>query len=217
MNKVKTKNRISEFGEVFTNEREVNAMIDLVKQEVVRVESRFLEPACGDGNFLIEVLRRKLEVVKNRYSKNLDGYEKYSVLAISSIYGVEILQDNVEICKLRLFDYWNREYTNIFKKQCDDNSRISVKYILDKNILNGDALTLKQANGEPIIFSEWSSVNGVFFKRREYRLDEMIEGHQEQISIFMDEWEYDNEIKAFIPKPIREYPPVHFKKVNNYE
>lgn len=89
-------------------------MIDLVKQEVVRIESRFLEPACGDGNFLIEVLRRKLEVVKNRYSKNSDDYEKYSFLAISSIYGVEILQDIVEICKLRLFDYWSREYTNIY-------------------------------------------------------------------------------------------------------
>lgn len=89
-------------------------MIDLVKQEVVRIESRFLEPACGDGNFLIEVLRRKLEVVKNRYSKNSDDYEKYSFLAISSIYGVEILQEIVEICKLRLFDYWSREYTNIY-------------------------------------------------------------------------------------------------------
>lgn len=89
-------------------------MIDLVKQEVVRIESRFLEPACGDGNFLIEVLRRKLEVVKNRYSKNSDDYEKYSFLAISSIYGVEILQEIVEICKLRLFDYWSREYTKIY-------------------------------------------------------------------------------------------------------
>lgn len=188
-------------------------MIDLVEQEAERIDSRFLEPACGDGNFLIEVLRRKLNVVKSRYSKNHDDYERYSVIAITSIYGVELLEDNVQICRERLFDFWNEEYSDVCKKNANDECRLSVKFILSKNILNGDALTLKKTNGDPIIFSEWSAINSVLVKRRDYRLDEMIEGHEEQISIFMNGWEYDEEIKAFIPKPVKEFQPVHYKQV----
>lgn len=98
----KSKNRVADFGEVFTNEREVNAMLDLVKHETERIDSRFLEPACGDGNFLAEVLRRKLAVVRSRYGKNPDDYERYSVIAVSSIYGVELLEDNTKECRKRL-------------------------------------------------------------------------------------------------------------------
>ena len=94
----KSKQRVADHGEVFTAEREVNAMLDLVKQETERIESRFLEPACGDGNFLAEILRRKMAVVKARYGKHPDDYEKYTVLAVTSIYGVDILQDNVDEC-----------------------------------------------------------------------------------------------------------------------
>ncbi|MFW0885015.1 DNA methyltransferase, partial [Candidatus Acidulodesulfobacterium sp. H_13] len=93
---VKSKKRVADHGEVFTSEREVNAMLDLVKQETERIDSRFLEPACGTGNFLVEILRRKLEVVKNRYKKSQSEYERYAVIAVSSIYGVDLLQDNVE-------------------------------------------------------------------------------------------------------------------------
>lgn len=91
---IKSKERVTEHGEVFTNEREVNAMLDLVKDETERIESRFLGPACGDGNFLIEILRRKLAVVKRQYGRSRSDYEKYSILALSSIYGVDILEDN---------------------------------------------------------------------------------------------------------------------------
>lgn len=98
----KSKQRVADHGEVFTAEREVNAMLDLVKQETERIDSRFLEPACGDGNFLAEILRRKLAVVKSRYGKNTDDYERYAVIAITSIYGVDILQDNVEECRYLL-------------------------------------------------------------------------------------------------------------------
>ena len=98
---VKSKQRVEEHGEVFTNDREVNAMLDLVKQETERIDSRFLEPACGDGNFLAEVLRRKLEVVGKRYGRSQLEYERYAFVAVSSIYGVDILQDNVEDCRER--------------------------------------------------------------------------------------------------------------------
>jgi hypothetical protein len=214
---VKSKKRVADHGEVFTAQREVNAMLDLVKHETERIDSRFLEPACGDGNFLAEVLRRKLAIVKGRYGKNPDDYERYSVIAVTSIYGVELLKDNTIECRKRLFELWNSEYTNVTGAYSNDECRKAVNFILDKNILNGDALSLKQVNGDPIVFAEWTSLNGVLLKRRDFRLDEMLEGHKEQITIFMSEWEYDDEVKAMIPKAIKEFPPVHYKKVNQYE
>ena len=213
----KSKQRITDHGEVFTAEREVNAMLDLVKQETERIESRFLEPACGDGNFLAEILQRKLTVVKSRYGKHAADYERYSVIAITSIYGVDILQDNVEDCRKRLFEIWDKDYTAICKKEVNDDCRDAVRYILRHNILCGDALTLKQADDSPIIFAEWSAVNGCMMKRRDFRLDQMLEGHQEQITLFMTDWEYDEEIQAFIPLPIREFPPIHYRRVQQYE
>ena len=98
---IKSKDRVANHGEVFTNIREVNAMLDLVKDETHRIDSRFLEPACGTGNFLIEVLRRKLEVVESRYKKSKIEFERYSILALSSIYGIDILEDNLKECKTR--------------------------------------------------------------------------------------------------------------------
>ncbi|MBQ9041046.1 MAG: SAM-dependent DNA methyltransferase, partial [Clostridia bacterium] len=104
---VKSKTRVADHGEVFTAQREVNAMLDLVKQETERIDSRFLEPACGDGNFLAELLQRKLAAVKARYKKSPADFEKYAVVAVTSIYGVDILQDNVQACRARLFDIWD--------------------------------------------------------------------------------------------------------------
>ena len=109
---VKSKQRVAAHGEVFTAEREVKAMCDLVADECSRIDSRFLEPACGNGNFLAEVLRRKLEVVKRRYGKSRHEYERYAVLALSSLYGVDILSDNAEECRIRLLNLWNEEYYN---------------------------------------------------------------------------------------------------------
>jgi hypothetical protein len=214
---IRTKKRVADHGEVFTSDREVNAMLDLVKQETERIESRFLEPACGNGNFLAEILRRKLKIVKDRYKRSPSDYEKYAVLAITSIYGVEILQDNAQECRDRLYEIFNCEYTAICKKEASDECREAVKFILKRNILCGDALTLKTVDGEPIIFSEWSLVTGNFIKRRDFRLDEMLNGHDEQMSLFMADWEYDEEIKAFIPKPIREFPLIHYRRVQLHE
>ena len=92
---------------MFTNPREVNAMLDLVKQETERIDSRFLEPACGDGNFLVEILRRKLAVVHRQYRRSALDFEKYSLLALSSVYGVELLPDNAASCRERLFQIWD--------------------------------------------------------------------------------------------------------------
>lgn len=214
---VKSKQRVADHGEVFTAEREVNAMLDLVKPETERIDSRFLEPACGEGAFLTEILRRKLTTVKAQYGKSPYDYERYAVLAVTSIYGVDILQDNVEVCRRRLFEIWDKAYTVAVKEQANDPCREAVRFILRKNILCGDALTMRQADGSPIIFAEWGLVTGNQIKRRDYALDELLTGHEEQMSIFMAGWEYDEETKAFIPAPVREYPVVDYRRLAEYE
>ncbi len=228
---VKSRQRVQDHGEVFTNEREVNAMLDMVKQETERIDSRFLEPACGDGNFLAEVLTRKLNVVDSRYRKSLPEWEKYAFIAAGSIYGVELLGDNVASCRARLLGIVEAGYTRAAKGNQNPNFILAVKYALNRNILNGNALSLKavDSNGadtdEPIIFSEWSIVVGDKVKRRDFRLDEMLEGSasQQQFSLFgasgtpTSEWEVDKDTGALIPKPIREYPPVSFYEVMNVE
>ena len=214
---VKSKQRVADHGEVFTAEREVKAMCDLVKPETERIDSRFLEPACGEGAFLTEILRRKLAVVKRQYSKNPAEYEKYSVIAITSLYGVDILEDNAEICRQKLFGIWNAEYTANAKNQTNDQCRKTVRFILHKNILCGDALTLRQADGSPIVFAEWSLVTGNLVKRRDYELSQLLEGHEEQVSLDMVGWQYDKEVQAFIPALVREYPPTDYRRLADYE
>ena len=150
---VKSKQRVTDHGEVFTNEREVNAMLDLVKQETERIDSRFLEPACGNGNFLAEVLRRKLAVVDSRYSKSQVEWERYSVIAVSSIYGVDILEDNAQECRDRLLGIYTDWYSKVFKQVKNECIR-SVRFLLSRNILWGDALDFTNPESkQPIIFS----------------------------------------------------------------
>jgi len=212
IHQVKSRRRVTDHGEVFTSEREVNAMLDLVKQETERIESHFLEPACGSGNFLVEVLRRKLEVVKNRYKKCQFEYERYSMIALSSIYGIDILEDNVEECQERLFDILNMQYTKFYKKNCNELYGESAKYILKKNIIWGDALTLKTVDEkDPIVFAEWSAVNGSMIKRRDYTLANLLENQPiDEPNLFSDMGE-----RAFIPTPVAEFPPVHFLQISN--
>lgn len=214
---VRTKQRVTAHGEVFTSEREVKAMCDLVKQETERIESRFLEPACGNGNFLAEVLDRKLAVVKTRYGRSPTDYERYAVVALSSLYGVELLEDNAQECRERLFSIWNEAYTAAANKYANDQCREAARFILKKNILCGDALTMRQADGNPIVFAEWSLVTGNLVKRRDFELDELLSGHTEQMTLDMVGWEYDEEVEAFIPAPIREFPLTDYRRVQDYE
>jgi hypothetical protein len=217
---IKTKERVADHGEVFTNPREVNAMLDLVKGETERIDSRFLEPACGDGNFLSEILNRKLSVVKSRYSKNPSDYIRYSILALASIYGIELLQDNVVSCRDRLYQIWMKEYNKYSDGKASEDVEKSAAFILEKNILCGNALTLKKVDGkakdleDPIIFSEWSFVSETSIKRRDFRLDQMLRGHDETMNLLeMNDWEFDKETNAWIPTPIKEFPLIDYRKV----
>ena len=208
-NQVKSKERVSDFGEVNTSEREVNAMLDLVKQETERLDSRFLEPACGDGNFLIEVLNRKLEILVKKYKKNQYEFEKNAVVVIGSIYGVDILQDNAQSARDRLFNRFTEIYKKHFKEYLNNNLIKSIKFILDKNIVHGDALTLKQVDSEnPVTFSEWAIINSKL-KRRDFTLSDLIAYSPfEKGTLFSDVGEEVN-----IPDPIKEYPLVNYDEV----
>lgn len=226
---VKSKQRVEEHGEVFTAEREVNAMLDLVKSETERIDSRFLEPACGDGNFLAEILRRKLAVVKSRYRRNVLDFERFSILALTSVYGIDIMPDNVKECQERLYEIWNEAYTRGTKKAANDEARRAARFILSRNILYGDALTLMTLEGKPIIFSEWSFIAGDLIKRRDFRLDVLMnenpdrDQYHAQLSLFAedvngtDNWETDPETKKPIPKPVREYPPTDYRRLEQYD
>lgn len=157
-------------------------MLDLVKHETERIDSRFLEPACGDGNFLAEILRRKLAVVKRRYSKSPLDYEKNAVLAATSIYGVDLLQDNVDVCRERMFAIWDQEYQAVCKQEVNEDCRVSVRFIFSRNIVCGNALSLKKVDphgrdtAEPIVFSEWAFVTGFNIQRSDYTFDSLLAG-----------------------------------------
>jgi hypothetical protein len=208
---VKTKKRVTDHGEVYTNEREVKAMLDLVKSESERIESRFLEPACGNGNFLAEVLIRKLNVVDARYKKSQQKWERYSVLAVSSIYGVDILEDNAEECRERLFLIYKEKYSKNFGTKIKSECLDSVKFLFKRNILWGDALDFTNpVTKQPIIFSEWSAVNGVMLKRRDYMFRFLVEKSY-QTSLFNDLGE-----ATAIDEPVKDFPLVHFLKLSSY-
>jgi hypothetical protein len=208
---VKSKKRVTDHGEVFTNEREVNAMLDLVKHETERIDSRFLEPACGNGNFLAEVLRRKLAVVDARYSKSQVEWERYSIIAVSSIYGVDILEDNAQECRDRLLGIYTDWYSNVFK-QIKNECIHSVRFLLSRNILWGDALDFTNPETkQPIIFSEWSAVNGSMLKRRDYMFKFLVE-KTHQFSMFNDEGN-----AAAIDEPVKDFPLIHYLKLSEAE
>lgn len=218
-NRAVSKQRIADHGEVFTSEREVNAMLDMVKQETERIDSRFLEPACGNGNFLAEILRRKLRVVEERYKRSRLDWERNAVLAVSSIYGIDILEDNVQQCRARLLDIFDALYTARFKTEARNECRHVVHFILRQNIVWGNALTL-QTVGEtpqPILFSEWSFVRGSLLKRRCFAFHELLPQSEDSARSLFDTpatpLRSDNGDKVFIPTPAREYPPTHFLKV----
>lgn len=177
---IKSRQRVAEHGEVYTAEREVKAMCDLVSDECNRIDSRFLEPACGVGNFLVEILERKLAVVKKKYRKSVIDYEKNSLLAVSSIYGVDILADNVDACRERLFKIWQKQYKAVVKTSYNEDTEKSVLFILSKNIVCGNALTLMcvDENGKdteiPIVFSEWAFIMGSNIQRQDFTFSELL-------------------------------------------
>ncbi len=217
---IKTRKRVQDHGEVFTPAWLVSDMCDLVEQECLRIDSRFLEPACGDGNFLTEVLRRKLLTVSKKYAKDDANFELYSIVAVSSLYGVDLLPDNVARCRERLYEQWEAAYlphATSLKEGCCT----AVKKILELNILCGNALDLRQVDGSPIRFTEWSIINKTQFQRREYELSVLLDEKGKtdiQTPLFtlalddsMQQWMPDpDDPTSRVPKPLKEYPPINY-------
>ena len=200
---IKSRQRVADHGEVFTNPREVNAMLDLVRDESFRLDSRFLEPACGDGNFLIEILRRKLSLLKD--IKSPTEWEFQSLIAVGSCYGIELLEDNCEACRERLFG----EVVGRMGRMGDlgDYGK-SLRYMLRKNIVCGDALTYRTAEGRPITFCEWTPIAGSMqFARRDFQFDFLVT-QSHQYSLFDEQ----GEAQSF-DEPVRSYPPVHYTQL----
>ena len=230
---VKSKQRVAAHGEVFTNPREVNAMLDLVKNETERIESRFLEPACGDGNFIAEILRRKLAIVQKRYGgvRKRPDFELWSVIAVMSIYGVELLPDNAAACRERLYGIWNDAYTANNKRDANEACRKSVRFILRRNILCGDALTLMDETGAPILFSEWGALTGGMVKRTDYTFAELLsperfepdvvpvvrpvrEPTEKQLSLFDTD---EHESRTAEGNRVAQFKPVHYLQLAQQE
>ncbi|MBQ6237398.1 MAG: SAM-dependent DNA methyltransferase [Bacteroidales bacterium] len=200
---IKSRQRVAQHGEVFTNPREVNAMLDLVRDESFRLDSRFLEPACGDGNFLIEILRRKLSLIEN--IKSQTKWEFKSLIAVGSCYGIELLEDNAEACRDRLY----REVVGQMRRIGDlGDYEKSLRYMLQKNIVCGDALTYRTADGKPITFCEWTPIAGSMqFARRDFQFDFLV-NQTHQYSLFDEQ----GEAQSF-DEPVRSYPPVHYTQL----
>lgn len=209
-----SRQRVANHGEVYTNEREVNAMLDLVKQETERIDSRFLEPACGNGNFMVEILRRKLSVVSRCYKANIGEWEMYAISAVSSVYGIDILKDNVEESRKRMLDVFVFAYRQVTSTPSQKVIDVA-EFILSKNILWGDALSLMTVDEEkrPIAFSEWTFIGNGNVKRRDYELAQLMQcTPMEGPNLFSDLGD-----EAFIPTPTKEYPVIHFLKLSDNE
>ena len=209
---IKSKSRVADFGEVFTPEFIVNNMLDLVRSETENINSKFLEPACGNGNFLIEVLKRKLFIIKNRYKKSQHEYETNSIIAIGSLYGIDLMSDNVKECKKRLFNSFKEMYMDLYKKNYKERLFEIAEFVLDKNIIQADALTMKTVgrNIRPIIFSQWSLVGSNKIKRIDYEYNSLFANY----SIFEPMEVSDLGEEAFIPKAIKDYPLTHYLNIN---
>ena len=217
---VVSKQRVADHGEVYTAQREVNAMLDLVKEETERIDSRFLEPACGTGNFLVEILNRKMEAVRKKFSKNRYEYDLASAQAVSSMYGVELLPDNVETCQNRLLQQYLETYQQHQHVDASPELERCIRFLLMKNILCGDALTMLQQDGQPITFCEWTFIGtSGKVKRRDFELSELLKNVEydkpkagEEGLLFADTGE-----PTFVHLPKREYPLTDYLKLPDYE
>jgi len=206
---IKSRQRVIDHGEVFTPQKLVNDMLDMVAHECERIDSRFLEPACGTGNFLVEVLRRKLLTVDNRNTRNRTKWERDAILSVCSLYGIDLLADNIAACHSRLLKVVNTAHQARFKTPLPDEATNAAAYILSKNILQGDALTFRNTEDRPIIFPEWSPLNGDLLKRRDFAYDQLLEhAHYNSTPLFSDLGK-----DIYLPTAVADHQPVHYLRV----
>jgi hypothetical protein len=200
MSLVKSKQRVADHGEVFTPAWMVEAMLDLVKGEAERIDSRFLEPACGSGNFLIQILRRKLASVEVKFGKSDFERRHYALLGLMCIYGIELLPDNIAECRANLMEIF-AEYLNL--ETSDDLYRAAF-YVLSQNLVHGDALKMRSLDKQSITFAEWGYLGKGQYQRRDFRLDALTgaSAYSKEGDLFADLGKHE----IFIPT--KTYPPM---------
>jgi hypothetical protein len=205
MNYVKSKQRVADHGEVFTPAWMVEAMLDLVKDETERIDSRFLEPACGSGNFLVQIVRRKLAAVELKYGRSDFERRHYGLLGLMCIYGIELLADNIAECRANVLEIF-AEYLNL--DESDDLYR-AASYVLSQNLVHGDALAMRTHDSQLIIFSEWGYLGKGKFQRRDFRLDTLT---------LSSTFSVENPLFAHLGKheiftPTKTYPPLTVREL----
>ena len=205
MSLVKSKQRVADHGEVFTPAWMVEAMLDLVKDETGRIDSRFLEPACGSGNFIVQILRRKLAAVELKYGKSEFERRHFALLALMCIYGIELLADNILECRANVLEVFS-EYLNM--DETDDLYRAAT-HVLQANLVHGDALTMRAKDGQPITFAEWGYLGKGKYQRRDFRFDVLTgsSAFSAEGSLFADLGKHE----IFVP--IKTHPPMTVREL----
>ncbi len=200
MSLIKSKKRVADHGEVFTPAWMVDAMLELVRGETERIDARFLEPACGSGNFLVPVLQRKLAAVQMKYGKSDFNRRQYALVGLMCCYGIEILADNIEECRANMLEV----LSDYLRLAPEDDLYRAASYVLSTNLVHGDALTMKTTLGSPISFAEWGYIGKGKFQRRDFRLDVLTgaSAFNAEGSLFAGLGNHE------IFKPIRTYSPM---------
>ncbi|MEY2954388.1 MAG: hypothetical protein RLZZ401_2475 [Pseudomonadota bacterium] len=200
MSLVKSRQRVADHGEVFTPAWMVEAMLDLVKEETERIDSRFLEPACGSGNFIVQILRRKLAAVELKYGKSDFERRHYALLALMCIYGIELLVDNIAECRANVLDVF-ADYLHLDEP---DDMYQAATHVLSENLMHGDALTMRAQDGQPITFAEWGYLGKGKYQRRDFRFDVLTgsSAFSAEGSLFADLGKHE------IFAPIKTHPPM---------
>ncbi len=207
---VKSRQRVADHGEVFTPRWLVDDMLDLVKGETERIDSRFLEPACGSGNFLVPILERKLAAVQARYGRSEFEKRHYALFALMCVYGIELLPDNAAECRDNLAGTFARalKLTPVVGRAKRDETQpldpllAAARAVLEVNIVQGDALAMTDATGQPIVFPEWGYLGKGKYQRRDFRFDALTQRSAASGTLF-DAFE-EHEIFT----PVRTYPAV---------
>lgn len=200
---VRSKQRVADHGEVFTPAWMVEDMLNLVKNETDRIDSRFLEPACGSGNFLVPVLQRKLSAVEGRYGKSDFEKRHYALLALMCVYGIELLPDNAAECRANLLDV----FAGYLRVGPANSWYQAAAQVLEANIVQGDALSMTAADGSPIVFPEWGYLGKGKFQRRDFRYDNLTERASFQGTLFEQFEEHE------IFTPTKSYPPMTAEEI----
>jgi hypothetical protein len=167
MSLIKSKKRVADHGEVFTPPWLVEKMLDLVKGETERIDARFLEPACGSGNFLVPILQRKMAAVEAKYGRSYFDKHNFALLGLTCTYGIELLADNIAECRANMLEV----FSDFLELGPSDDIYRAASHVLSLNLINGDALSMRDAEGGPITIAEWGYLGRGKFQRRDFRLD----------------------------------------------